>query len=473
MAELSDFLPVRIETLDSIIARIDADLNAGLDPEDDNFIDTTPGSFYADIRTAIALELERLWDVATTDTVAASLVDYAWGDYLDAHGETLGIARKDEVRSSGLVTFTRGEVYTDSILLAVGTEVATTQTDPEVESVAFITTEAGVMAEGDSSITLPVEAVEPGAAGNVPTGAVNLLMTGIEEIGSVTNASAITGGSDIESDDAYRERLKLGWSSAQGSGSVADYERWALAYPGVGYVRVTPLWNGPGTVRVVITDVENNPVSDATITGFQNQLDPFSAETSVDGTQTSLPSTGATLTVDSTDGFTTSGKVFVGENFVSYTGVTSTAFQGVSGLPSSVTNGTRVIQHETGRGLAPVGAIVTVDTAETVVMSVSAEVSLREGYSLDGEGGTIAVRPEIVELLTNFVNNLPPGAEPPPGIDDGSGFVLLNRVASLVVRVPGVYDITLSSLLLDGANANFAVGPLEVPELGTITLTEA
>lgn len=473
MAELSDFIPVRIETVDSIIARIDADINAGLDPDDDAFIDTTPGSFYADIRTAIALELERLWDVATTDTVAASLVDYAWGDYLDAHGNTIGVARNDEVGATGTVTFTASSAPgVGTVLIGAGAEVSTTQTDPDEDSVAFVTTESGTVTAGNS-ITLAVEAVEPGAAGNVASGAIDLLLSPIAGIASVNNSAAITGGSDIESDDAYRERLRLSWSSAQGSGSIADYERWCLAYPGIGFVRVTPIWNGPGTVRVVVTDVENNPVSDTVIDGLQELLDPFAAETVVDGTQSSIPSTGATLTVDSTSGFASSGQLYVGDDLISYSGVTATTFTGVDGLPTSVSDDTAVVQHETGRGLAPVGAIVSVRTAQTVTLNIAAEVTLNEGYTLDGESGTIAVLPEIQEAITNFVNNLPPGAEPPPGVDDGSGYVLLNRIASIILRTPGVYDITLAELDLDGTNADFAVGALEVPEIGTITITEA
>jgi uncharacterized phage protein gp47/JayE len=475
MADLSDFLPIRIESIDTIIARIDADVNAGLDPGDDRFIDTTPGTFYADIRSAIALELERLWDVATTDTVAASLVEFAWGDYLDAHGETIGIERNDEVRATGEVTFT-SSATASNVLIGTETEVSTIQTDPEEDPVVFRTTESDTIVGSSQSVTLAVEAVEPGSASNVATGAATLLLSPIDGIATVTNAASITGGADVETDAAYRERLKLGWSAAQGSGSVADYQRWSLDYPGVGFVRVTPLWNGPGTVRVVVTDVENNPVSDAIIEGLQSLLDPFTAETQVNGNLTSLPPTAATLIVDSISEFADSGQLYVGDYLVTYSGVTtspSPRFTGVAGLPATVSDNTKVVQHDTGRGLAPVGAIVTVRTAQTVAVDVAAELTLREGYTLDGDSGTIAVQAEIEAVLTEFINNLPPGAEGEPGVETGAGFVLVNRIASLILRVPGVYDLDLSLVELDGSNANFVVGALEVPEIGTITLTTA
>lgn len=74
--------------------------------------------------------------------------------------------------------------------------------------------------------------------------------------------------------------------------------------------------------------------------GVQNR-----AVTEVNGTQTSLPPTNATLTVDSTTGFALSGTIFVGGNPVTFTGSTATTFTGVSGLPSTVTNNTPVIQR--------------------------------------------------------------------------------------------------------------------------------
>lgn len=461
MADITDFVPVRVEDLDSIIARIDADLNAGVDPEDDAFIDTTPGTFYADIRTAFALEIERLWDTATTDTVAASLVDYAWGDYLDAHGATLSVARKDAVASTGEVTFTG----TNGTIIGTGAEVSTVQTEADEEAVSFLTTAGGTVSGG--TLTLPVIAAEPGAAGNVAAGAVELVLSTVSGVSAVTNSAAITGGSDIESDAAYRDRIKLAWSAAQGSGSVADYERWSLAYPGIGYVRVTALWNGPGTVRVVVTDVENNPVSQAVEDALQDRLDPYDADTKTSGSHSSP----TTLTVDSTTGFASSGSFYVGSDLGAYTGKTSTTFTGVTGISGSIADDTPVVQHGSGNGLAPVGALVTVDTASSVTVNIAATLTLEDGYTLDGAAGTISVGDEIEEIITDYINNLPPGAVGQPGVNDGSGYIVRNRIASLILSVPGVYNF--STLTLAGVASDFAVGALQVPETGTITLTLA
>lgn len=68
------------------------------------------------------------------------------------------------------------------------------------------------------------------------------------------------------------------------------------------------------------------------------------ATTTVSGNQSSIPATNATLTVSSTSNFALSGTIFVGGTEVTFSGKTSTTFTGVNGLPSSVSNGTAVVQ---------------------------------------------------------------------------------------------------------------------------------
>ena len=72
---------------------------------------------------------------------------------------------------------------------------------------------------------------------------------------------------------------------------------------------------------------------------------PLRATTNVNGNQTSLPPTGATLVVDSTANFAPSGFITVGGTEVTFTGKEATQFEGVNGLPSSVSNDVEVVQR--------------------------------------------------------------------------------------------------------------------------------
>jgi uncharacterized phage protein gp47/JayE len=273
MADLLDFVPVRVETTDTIRARIDADVNAGVDPSSPAFIDTTEGGIYFDVTQPVVLELARVWDFAATEVPATQFPEFAWGTYLDEWGVTLKLPRKDAVVARGDVTFTG----TVGSLIATGTQVATPQTDPDVAPPVFETTASGVIPIG-GSITLAVAAIVPGTIGNVATGTITLLLSPVQGIAAVTNPAALSGGAEVETDEAYRTRLLLELSAPAGGGNQADYLKWALAYPGVGHASVQPLWAGPGTVRVVITDTDNNPSAGAVVTGLQAQLDPVAQQ---------------------------------------------------------------------------------------------------------------------------------------------------------------------------------------------------
>jgi uncharacterized phage protein gp47/JayE len=267
--EFIDFLPLYVETTDTIRARIDADVNAGVDPSDPAFVDTTEGGMFYDASQPIILEIERLWDALSAEVPAVMFPAFAWGDYLDEWGVTVNLPRKAAVAATGVVTFT-GAVGT---LIGTGTVVAPVQTDPDVAPPNFATTASAVIG-GSGMVDVPIAASVAGSVGNVAAGTITLLLSPNGGIAAVTNASATGGGEEVETDDSYRERILLEFSQAQGAGNQSDYLRWALAYPGVGHATVQPVWAGAGTVRVIVTDAANNPVAAGVVSGLQAELDP-------------------------------------------------------------------------------------------------------------------------------------------------------------------------------------------------------
>lgn len=383
MAELFDFKPIRREDANTVRARVDQDANAGVDPESDLWLDTTPGGFWYDITQAFVLEAVRMWDFLTVELPAAVFPSFSWGEYLDLHGEALDLPRLDEERAVGEVTL----FGDDGIVIEVGVEVATVQSDPEEASVTFLTTDAGTINDGE--VTLPVEADEPGARGNVPAGAITQFLSPLEGIASVTNDEATAGGLDVETDEDYQARILLRLADPQGAGNIGDYERWALEDPAVGNVAVEPVWAGPGTVRVIVTDHDNRPVVTAVVDRLQATLDPVAGE---------------------------------------------------------------------GRGLAPVGATVTVATPAILTVAVTSDVTLEQGYTVDGALGTIGLQDKIEEAVRDYIDRLRPGED-----------VLLSRVAAAIISVPGVIDA--QTITLNATAANLSVASLEVAQTGSVTLT--
>lgn len=449
MADILDFIPLFQEDADSVRARIDADANAGVDPTDAAFIDTTPGGWFFDNTQGIVLEAERLWDAVATDYPAAAFPSFAWGTYLDEHALTLGLARKDAAAATGEVTFTGA----DGTLVATGTQVSTVQTDADADPIAFETTGSGTIAGG--TLTLPIQAVLPGSSGNVGAGAITALLSPVSGQPAVSNVAPTTGGADTETDEALRARVLLEYQGAHGAGTIADYERLGLAWPGIGFVKVVPLWAGPGTVKVVVTDAENRPSSGVTLLGLQNLIDPPSFEGALSGSHT-LPQ--ATITLDTTAGARPSGQIEIGGQIIAYTGLTATTFTGCTGGSGVWPDDTPVYQRAGGAGEAPIGAFVTVATPTGLTVDVVAGVVLDAGYTLDGTGGTIAVRADVEASIREYVDGLRPG-------DD----VVYLNVAARLFLVPGVEDVT--ALSLNGTGANVAVTDDQVAQSGTVTLS--
>lgn len=270
MAVLADWTPLRAESIDTIRARIDAGTNAGLDPADPRWTDTTPAGFFWDHTQTFALEGELLWDMASVELPASFFLPFSWGIYLDYWGELLSVLRKDEVHATGIVTFTNQTGQ--PITVGSGTEVAAPANDPDSDPLSFTTAEAATVAVNGTA-DLPVVAAEGGTEYNVAADAISLVLSPLVGL-TVTNADPITTGADVEGDDAYKQRLLLEFSAARGGGTRDDYVAEALAQPGVGHVVVEPRWAGNGTVRLIVTTASNDPMSTTAIAAIQQYFDP-------------------------------------------------------------------------------------------------------------------------------------------------------------------------------------------------------
>ncbi len=93
---------------------------------------------------------------------------------------------------------------------------------------------------------------QTGSIGNIYAG----VLENIDNINGITATltDILTSGEDEENDDNLRARFYTQIQSAATSGNADDYRNWALDVPGCGDAKVYPLWNGPGTVKVLVVD---------------------------------------------------------------------------------------------------------------------------------------------------------------------------------------------------------------------------
>ncbi len=95
-------------------------------------------------------------------------------------------------KARGVVTFRN--LTTQTVTVPAGTVVRTPDTPP----LRFQTTRSGeVAAEIGAELDLPVEALQPGKAGNVPAGAIQALEGTLGPLLAVSNANALQGGTDL------------------------------------------------------------------------------------------------------------------------------------------------------------------------------------------------------------------------------------------------------------------------------------
>ena len=93
-------------------------------------------------------------------------------------------------------------------------------------------------------------------------------------------------GTDEEADESLRSRIQTRISGPAENGNKMHYKTWCEeADDKVGIARITPLWNGPNTVKAVLIDPSGLPCGVDTVAKVQQYVDPANLgyEAIVDG----------------------------------------------------------------------------------------------------------------------------------------------------------------------------------------------
>lgn len=109
---------------------------------------------------------------------------------------------------------------------------------------------------------------------------------------------------------------------------------------------------------------------------------------------------------------------------------------------------------DTGEGKAPIGAKVTVEPANLVLINVSATLTIASGYNAD------SVRAAVQQNIADYIRSL-------AFTDDND--VRWVRIGQAILDTVGVQDY--QNLLVNGGNVNIIIGSQEVAVVGTVTLT--
>ncbi|MDN0120922.1 baseplate J/gp47 family protein [Yersinia frederiksenii] len=175
----------------------------------------------------------------------------AWAALKDVFRKAANPARCADVRFSGIV----GQVIPAGRRLnrADGYQYL-------LDNTVIIGTDGSAIGEVAAILPSPLDdATGGGNRGNSAPGTLLTLDIAIDGVQATATAlSKITGGADIESEDAFRSRMLLAYQNIPQGGNDTDYQSWALSVPGVTRCWVKRRLMGAGTVGIYIMCDDND-----------------------------------------------------------------------------------------------------------------------------------------------------------------------------------------------------------------------
>lgn len=127
----------------------------------------------------------------------------------------------------------------------------------------------------DENGKLYAESEMPGEKANtIPVGEHLVPLNNIVGLDEATLGPIIEPGTEEESDDDLRRRLREKISGPAENGNKQHYKTWSEEVSGVGRARIFPLWDGPNTVKGVLIDADGLPASAAVVDAVQEYVDP-------------------------------------------------------------------------------------------------------------------------------------------------------------------------------------------------------
>lgn len=235
--------------------------------------DTREGSF---CNTLVSPMAYKMWEMlqSMNACIPIAFVDETSGEYIDKRASEFGLERKSGTKAVAQITFT-GEngtvIRAGSVFLAE-------------DGYEYILDETVVIGESKSAKG-NITAAETGEIYNTAAGTITGQYKTINGLTAVTNNTPAIGGTDKESDESFVNRLYEFWRQPATSGNSYHYKRWAKEVNDIGDAKVFPLWNGNGTVKVVIASSDMKQCSEEIVnecTEYIESVRPIGATVTVE-----------------------------------------------------------------------------------------------------------------------------------------------------------------------------------------------
>jgi len=219
-------------TLLELTQRVRADVLSRL--SDDDALRRSDAEVYASVLAGTAHGLYAYIDYMATQII----YDTADTEYLERWASLWGISRKAAAAATGTVTF----VVQAGAAIPAGTQLQA------LDGTLYVTTADAMF--NAMNFTAPVAASTAAEAGNRDAGESLSLVSPVAGVQATVTAGLLSGGADVETDDALRARLLTRLQTPPQGGAASDYSTWALQVSGVTRAWVYAQELGVGTVTV-------------------------------------------------------------------------------------------------------------------------------------------------------------------------------------------------------------------------------
>ena len=235
-----------------------------------NDIDKREGSFVSNMVSPVGTEFAKYY-IELDNILSIMFLEDATNEFLDKKVYDFGIYRKIGTSARGTIKVTG----TNGTFIPKGSEVLS-----QGELVFYTLNDTWI--ENEEAI-IEVEASNVGVDFNIIANSIDKFAKKIDGVSSVTNEEEFKEGTDAETDEELRERFFEIIRRPATSGNIYHYEQWAKEIDGINQARVKPLWNGNGTVKVIVSN-NNNIVEEDIVRKCQehiNKVRPVGADVTV------------------------------------------------------------------------------------------------------------------------------------------------------------------------------------------------
>lgn len=194
------------------------------------------------------------------DSARQNLLRFARGEVLDAIGELRNTIRHPAQSAIVTLEFNLSSIQAVPVTVNKGTRCTADG------RLLFATVADMVIPAGQLSGTVNALATETGVDYNwFAVGTIKNMVDPVQYVSSVRNTTESSGGSDIEDDDSYRERIRQSPESFSVAGPEGAYEFWtktadntivdvSVTSPSAGIVKIVPLLEGGNIPEQPILD---------------------------------------------------------------------------------------------------------------------------------------------------------------------------------------------------------------------------